>query len=341
MTTLPVAAPAETRSAESGAAPVVAAAAVPEAAQPAGFADALLALSAPAQPLLMPAMPPVGQQPAGQDGQASAEQDGDASSGLDVLLLPTPQPTALPIPPSLPLPSMAKPDMPSRLAVGALSPDPADSLPQPAAVPSLAVGILPASADGRSVGQIPVLPSVSDGGAATLASAHGATAGALPAWLGQTLPGAGQPALPEWAPVTLPAGQSARWGESLRAALGERMDVQSAHGIDRALIRLDPPSFGSLEIAIRHEAGALTVQLVASHGEVVRQLQAIGDALRQDLSARQYTQVAVEVREGAPGGGLGQQGQGRSGRDGQQDNRTPGQALAEAGSEGNGPFALG
>jgi flagellar hook-length control protein FliK len=176
-----------------------------------------------------------------------------------------------------------------------------------------------------------------DGSAPPLASAPALSP--LPAWLGHVQAVEPRAALPEWALLTLPAGQPARWGESLRAALGERLAVQSMHGMDRALIRLDPPSFGSLEIAIRHEGGALTVQLVASHGEVVRQLQAIGDALRQDLSSRQYTQVAVEVREGAPGGGQGQ-GQGRSGRDTAPEGRTPGRALAEADGDGSGPFAL-
>ncbi|WP_206118937.1 flagellar hook-length control protein FliK [Chromobacterium fluminis] len=145
--------------------------------------------------------------------------------------------------------------------------------------------------------------------------------------------------LPEWAPIQLPAEQPAKWGDKLSAALGERLQVQSSHGMDRALIRLDPPSLGSLEISIRHEAGALQVQLTASHGEVVRQLQAIGDALRQDLSNRQYTQVAVEVREGAPGqGGHGQQRE-RQGQ--QQPQRAPGRALAEAGQGDGQGFWLG
>ncbi|POZ63473.1 hypothetical protein C2I19_03235 [Chromobacterium alticapitis] len=97
--------------------------------------------------------------------------------------------------------------------------------------------------------------------------------------------------------------------------------------MDRATLRLDPPSLGTLEIAIRHQAGALTVELTASHGEVVRQLQNMGDALRQDLGGRQYTQVAVEVREGMPSGhGQG----GRHGRE-QQAREEPGRALTREG----------
>lgn len=149
---------------------------------------------------------------------------------------------------------------------------------------------------------------------------------------------AAQPATPaaEWAPLPLPAAEPARWGETLRAALGERLQLQSAHGMDRALIRLDPPQLGELTIHIRHQGGALSVQLTASHGEVARQLQAVGESLRQDLSSRQYAQVDVEVRGGAQdmGGGTGRGRQGAP----QAPLREPGRALAD---DGHGaPFTL-
>ncbi|UTH73153.1 flagellar hook-length control protein FliK [Chromobacterium sp. IIBBL 290-4] len=140
----------------------------------------------------------------------------------------------------------------------------------------------------------------------------------LPAAL--RLPESGQKAEPF--ALSLPAAKPESWSGKLQAALGERLQVMSSQSMDRATIRLDPPALGTLEIAIRHQAGALTVEFTASHGEVVRQLQNIGDALRQDLNSRQYTQVAVEVREGAlPGQGQG----GRQGREQQQSQ--PGRAL--------------
>ncbi|MCL6262268.1 flagellar hook-length control protein FliK [Craterilacuibacter sp. RT1T] len=147
---------------------------------------------------------------------------------------------------------------------------------------------------------------------------------------------AGAAPLPEWAPLTLDAGKSASWGESLRSALGERLQLQSAHGMDKALIRLDPPRLGALEISIRHEGGGLSVQLTASNPDVVRQLQAIGEGLRQDLAQRQFSQVSVDVREGQAGAG---QGQGRQGGQ-QHSGQAPGKALAEADIPGE-VFELG
>ncbi|NDV12793.1 flagellar hook-length control protein FliK [Crenobacter sp. HX-7-9] len=174
--------------------------------------------------------------------------------------------------------------------------------PQSAAAPELL-------ADGRAL----LLPAVPVAGAAGAVMAPHAAQG-------------GQP-LPEWAPLSLPA-RSAAWQDPLRAALGERLTVQSAHGIDRALIRLDPPNLGGVEIALRHEAGVLSVQLTASNAEVARQLSVLSDLLRQDLGNRQYAQVTVEVREGAAGSGQQRQGQGQG--QGQEGNpRSPGRALDE------------
>ncbi|WP_052941264.1 flagellar hook-length control protein FliK [Chromobacterium subtsugae] len=142
----------------------------------------------------------------------------------------------------------------------------------------------------------------------------------------QQAPDSAKPA--ETFSLQLPAAQPDSWSGKLQAALGERLQVLSSQNQDRATLRLDPPALGTLEIAIRHQAGALTVELTASHSEVVKQLQTIGDSLRQDLGNRQYTQVAVEVREGAPSGhGQG----GRQNREQQQPQQNPGRALREQG----------
>jgi flagellar hook-length control protein FliK len=86
---------------------------------------------------------------------------------------------------------------------------------------------------------------------------------------------------------------------------------------------------GSIEISIRHSAGALQVSLSASNSEVLRQLNTIGDSVRQDLSNRQFTDVAVTVSssraQADQGGQGGRNGQQRS----QDDGRTPGRALNE------------
>jgi flagellar hook-length control protein FliK len=145
------------------------------------------------------------------------------------------------------------------------------------------------------------------------------------------------------ATVTLPPGTPAGWRQPLAEALGDRLQLQLGRGIDQAVIRLDPPSLGRIDISIRHEAGNLQVVLSASNSDVLRQLHAVSDTMRQDLVQRQYGDVAVVVsssaaRDGsAAGQGSGQAaaGQGGGGQGGQaggreRDGRTPGRALAEA-----------
>lgn len=97
-------------------------------------------------------------------------------------------------------------------------------------------------------------------------------------------------------PLKLEASQPSTWPRHLESALKERLDVQLGNGVDHAVIKLSPPMLGALEISIKHEAGALSVQLHASNSEVTKQLQSITEHLRNDLSLKEYTSVAVEVR---------------------------------------------
>lgn len=135
----------------------------------------------------------------------------------------------------------------------------------------------------------------------------------------------------EWAPVALKGDTQQGWQGQLMDALGERVDVQMKHGIDNATIRLDPPMLGSVQIDIRHENGVLQVHLVATHDEVARQLQTISSALQNELAQKQYTDVAVVVRNG------GSMGQGEEGRGQPRENdeqRAPGRALDDAYASG-------
>ncbi|MBM3114713.1 flagellar hook-length control protein FliK [Jeongeupia naejangsanensis] len=135
------------------------------------------------------------------------------------------------------------------------------------------------------------------------------------------------------------AVQTQQAGQQLLAALGDRISVQTRHGIENTTIRLDPPLLGSIEIAIRREGGALQVRLSASNAEVVQQLHGISDNLRQDLGSRQYTQVAVTVADGGRGS---DRNDGRSQRDDAPWQQRPGRALAEAGDdERSAAFRLG
>ncbi|MFL6675090.1 MAG: flagellar hook-length control protein FliK, partial [Massilia sp.] len=156
------------------------------------------------------------------------------------------------------------------------------------------------------------------------------------AW-GVHAPGAAQPQAQPGADSVKLAGPPAAWRETLHDALGERLQLQLGNNLQQAVIRLDPPMLGRVEIAIRHAAGSLEVTLSATNGEVLRQLHTVSDSLRNDLAQRQYTEVAVTVVP-APRSSAGAnpfagdpQGRGRQpGRD--QDDQAPGLALNDAGT---------
>lgn len=125
-------------------------------------------------------------------------------------------------------------------------------------------------------------------------------------------------------------GAAETWRRPLLEALGERIQIALGKRSEQALIRLDPPMMGSVEIAIRHQGGVLQVHLSASNDDVLRQLQSIGDSLRQDLGQRQYSEVTVHVGAG------GRDGDGRQRPDGTPEDKRPGRALAE-GDRGQDP----
>lgn len=132
--------------------------------------------------------------------------------------------------------------------------------------------------------------------------------------------------------LKLPAGAPQQWRQPLTDALGDRIQTQIGMRSESAVIRLDPPMMGQIEIRIHHEAGALQVQLSASHGEVVRQLNEIREHLRQDLVHRQYTDVSVLVSGNTPDGRQRQ-------RQPEAEHDAPGRALSEPGQEAD-TFAL-
>jgi len=93
-------------------------------------------------------------------------------------------------------------------------------------------------------------------------------------------------------------GEPRQWQQPLLQALGDRLQLQIAGRSEQAVIRLDPPLLGQIEIAIRQQAGELQVRMNASHGEVSRQLQQISEGLRQDLVQRHSGEVTVLVSPG-------------------------------------------
>jgi flagellar hook-length control protein FliK len=117
------------------------------------------------------------------------------------------------------------------------------------------------------------------------------------------------------------------WQKPLTEALGERLQVQLGKLGERAVIRLDPPMLGRVEIIVQHDAGgALQVHLSASNSEVLRQLHTMGDSLRDALGQRQGADVTVVVADA----GRDAEGRQRSGQQQGREEERPGDALDEA-----------
>lgn len=153
-----------------------------------------------------------------------------------------------------------------------------------------------------------------------------------PALATNAAPVAAADSAPTEAVLKLPNGAPAQWRQPLLQALGERLHVDVERGFERAVIRLDPPAMGSVEIVIRHQGGALQVQLTATHGEVLRQLHGIGESLRDGLVQRNFGEVSVQVSD-ATQDGAGRQRRGQA----QEEDGAPGRAL---GDETRTAFAL-
>lgn len=163
-------------------------------------------------------------------------------------------------------------------------------------------------------------------------------------WLAaQTAEAEPAPAAPLQTTLRLPEPQAAEepgkaWRQPLLVALGDRLQLQIAARSEQAVIRLEPPLLGRIDIAIRHEGGDLQVRMVASHAEVGRQLQQLTEPLRQDLLQRHSGEVSVQVStlaESARSGSDAQAGgRGASAQQQQQQQhqeRRPGRGLAEEG----------
>ncbi|WP_193727246.1 flagellar hook-length control protein FliK [Burkholderia sp. BE17] len=122
--------------------------------------------------------------------------------------------------------------------------------------------------------------------------------------------------------------------QKLIDALGDRLSMQAAQGMRQAVIRLDPHLNGSVRIDVRQNANGIAVHLSATHADVVYQLQAIGESLRQDLGARHGGDVTVQVsasRQGhADAGASG--GRERHTR-GDAPDQSPGRGLTAAGGD--------
>jgi len=225
----------------------------------------------------------------------AAEASGQHFSGRKAAAVTN---AALPLPADATLPLPANATLPVRATAGTAAS--AAIASYPAVTDAAQSRAMPAMASaGVDVAAAPVPTNRAHGFGMT--SDDGQAAGKFTSALAATA-SAPQPAVPTAAPTppgfTAPvklAGAPEQWQQPLREALGDRLQVNLQRNNNQAVIRLDPPNMGSIEISIRQSAGALQVNLSASNSEVVRQLNAIGDSVRQDLATRQFSDVAVTV----------------------------------------------
>ena len=185
----------------------------------------------------------------------------------------------------------------------------------------------------------PVMAVAQDAGLASDSNSRGDQSQQGTSFRGVMAASAPVAADPTAAPDTVKlAGNPNEWQQPLRAALGDRLQLQLQRNSEHAVIRLDPPNLGSIEISIRHSAGALQVTLSASNSDVLRQLNTVSDNMRSDLSQRQFSDVAVTVSASNGRGLADGNGGGRRG-DQEQQERGPGRALSE-GEQPSSTFAM-
>ncbi|MCD2517475.1 flagellar hook-length control protein FliK [Massilia sp. G4R7] len=231
--------------------------------------------------------------------------------------------------------------IPSELPQAA-SARPAELPPQPAVAAPVSETVQPARAMAQPAAPTPQAAPAA-GVAQPAASQAETTSGEAPApangAIAVAAPNTANPAPRETAALTL-SGPPTAWRQPLREALGERLNLQVGKHAEQAVIRLEPPMLGRVEISIRHAAGSLEVNISATHGEVLRQLNGVSEQLRNDLAGRQYSDVSVNVTQAPRAQAMAQSGAGfhadAQGRGRQQEqqqdqqNRQPGAALLDA-----------
>ena len=279
------------------------------------------------------------------DGLAAQEQAQPLAEELAALAAMMPaMPIPMQMPMQMPMPMMAAAAAPAPARGDAAAPGmsapaaaaPLPALPGASAPAPAALGGAPMPAAPFQIAAAPAAPVAAAAPAPTAAiGADAQSATDAPAPVAANAIAPSQPAAPVSSELKLAAATPAAWQQPLREALGERLQLQLSRNIDQAVIRLDPPNLGRIEIAIRHMGGNLEVNISATHSEVVRQLNTISETMRSDLAARQFTEVAVNVTSATRHAAGSQQAFDQQGRqrqqDGAPDDADPGRALAEAG----------
>lgn len=111
-------------------------------------------------------------------------------------------------------------------------------------------------------------------------------------------PGAAVSTLPVWQADPLPA-QSQHWGQRLVQMLSDKIDLQLGLNVNKAMIRLDPPSLGSIELSVQLDGDRLTVQMHSSNAQLREAMGQGLEQLRASLQQKLGADVQIELRMGS------------------------------------------
>lgn len=111
-------------------------------------------------------------------------------------------------------------------------------------------------------------------------------------------PGAAVSTLPVWQADPLPA-QSQHWGQRLVQMLSDKVDLQLGLNVNKAMIRLDPPSLGSIELSVQLDGDRLTVQMHSSNAQLRDAMGQGLEQLRASLQQKLGADVQIELRMGS------------------------------------------
>ncbi|RRJ20245.1 flagellar hook-length control protein FliK [Rheinheimera mesophila] len=104
--------------------------------------------------------------------------------------------------------------------------------------------------------------------------------------------------LPVWQADPLPA-QSQHWGQRLVQMLADKIDLQLGLNVNKAMIRLDPPSLGSIELSVQLDGDRLTVQMHSSNTQLREAMGQGLEQLRASLQQKLGADVQIELRMGS------------------------------------------
>jgi flagellar hook-length control protein FliK len=114
--------------------------------------------------------------------------------------------------------------------------------------------------------------------------------------------------LPVWQADPMPA-QSQHWGQRLVQMLADKVDLQLGLNVNKALIRLDPPSLGSIELSVQLDGDRLTVQMHSSNAQLREAMGQGLEQLRASLQQKLGADLEIELRMGTESSSQQQQQQ--------------------------------